>query len=349
VFRLRAGYVLAAAGVVFAAMAGSPTVAVAQPGGPYTPLILSLPSGARPLAMGNVGVASRDDDVLFYNPAQLAVARGTSGSAERYSSTSAGGTLSSVTRLSNSAFAIGAQVVDYRSPTSAFCDSGGFGGCLSQAEFPLDRETSVGPGVAQGLSTEAILGYATTFKSIRVGAAAKYASDELAAVRIQRGSVDVGVAKDLFRFFTLALAVQNIGPSTSLACSEHSEIGHDDCEVQSTPAPANNGIIVPVYLPLRTTLGGSFSHQLGEFDLVSTAAVSVLRANGVSPAGGAELGYSWLDGYDIALRGGLRRPLPGEAPITAGAGLTMDRLSIDYALETLTGSRVVHRLGFRIR
>src|SRR4051812_18391136 len=44
----------------------------------YGPLALTLPTSARTLAMGDIGVASRDDDVIFYNPAQLSVARGTS-------------------------------------------------------------------------------------------------------------------------------------------------------------------------------------------------------------------------------------------------------------------------------
>jgi hypothetical protein len=69
----------------------------------------------------------------------------------------------------------------------------------------------------------------------------------------------------------------------------------------------------------------------------------------LSPAGGLEMGYSWLDGYSIALRGGARRPERGEGPLTAGAGFTMDRLSIDYALDTSTRGRVAHRLGLRIR
>jgi hypothetical protein len=102
-------------------------------------------------------------------------------------------------------------------------------------------------------------------------------------------------------------------------------------------------------LPIRTTLGVAGGRGVGEFDLAGTAAVSLLRTNFVVPAGGAEIGYSWLDGYSLALRAGARRPLPGERALTAGAGFTMDRLSIDYALEALSGSRIGHRLGLRVR
>ena len=78
-------------------------------------------------------------------------------------------------------------------------------------------------------------------------------------------------------------------------------------------------------------------------------AVGPVAIDFVTPAGGGEIGYSWLDGYTVALRAGARRPEPGERPITAGAGFTMDRLSFDYALESLSGSRVAHRFGLRVR
>lgn len=325
-----------------------PTVVAAQPGGPYTPLVLLLPSGARPLALGNVGVASRDDDVLFYNPAQLIVARGTSGSYERYSASSGGGALSSVTRFSNTAFGIGFQLVDYKTPAAAIVATGGAAAATPIVVFPLDRGSSLDPGLAQGMAMAATVGFASTIKSIRVGVAAKYAEDEVPAVTVRHGAVDVGLARDFFRFYTLALSVQNIGESTDLPCVTHSEIGHENCQVQASPAPPSP-LLVPVYLPLRTTLGGSFTHQVREFDLVATAAVSMLRANAILPAGGAELGYSWLDGYNVALRAGLRRTMPGEGTITGGAGLTMDHLSIDYAIETLSGSHLGQRLGLRLR
>ena len=84
-----------------------------------------------------------------------------------------------------------------------------------------------------------------------------------------------------------------------------------------------------------------------------------MRGGFVAPAGGAELNYSWLDGYAIAFRAGARRPALGERPFTTGFGLTIDRLSIDYALETLgadAGARgnvghssVGHRIGLRVR
>jgi len=101
---------------VFAAALLLPLSLVAQGtsnGGPYAPLVLLLPSGARTLALGNTGVGGRDDDVVFFNPAQLVIARaGFGGSIERYSATSAGGALSAVTRFNNGGVGIGMRMVD---------------------------------------------------------------------------------------------------------------------------------------------------------------------------------------------------------------------------------------------
>src|SRR5262245_65460375 len=93
-----------------------PSLVVAQDHA-YTGLVLRLPSSARTLAMGNVGIVGRDDDVLFYNPAQLVAARGTSVSAERFSRFARSGTLSSVIRFNNGGIGIGGTVSNYRSVT----------------------------------------------------------------------------------------------------------------------------------------------------------------------------------------------------------------------------------------
>jgi hypothetical protein len=67
--------------------------------------------------------------------------------------------------------------------------------------------------------------------------------------------------------------------------------------------------------------------------------------------GGVELAYTWLEGYTIAVRAGARTAPPATdvRHLTAGAGLTLDRLTFDYALESLTGSGHAHRLGVRLR
>lgn len=308
----------------------------AQSGGPYAPIVLTLPTGPRTLAMGNVGIASRDDEVLFFNPAQLAVARGMSASAERYSAGANGGTVSAVTRLGSGGVAVGMRMVNYATD---------FGG------FPANRTTMLIPESvgAPGTSAEATAGLAQVFKGVRVGLAAKYATDQASNVRAHRAAVDVGLSKDFKRYFTAALSVQNLSKPISFSCVDARFAPGCGPPPGIPVAPSPDWGLAKAYLPLRTTAGVAGSGPLGPLDVTATAAVSLLRDSFVMPAGGGEVSYSWLDGYAVAIRAGVRRPILGESPFTAGAGFTRDRLSIDYAIEALSGGRSAHRIGLRIR
>ncbi len=314
-------------------LAAGPAVLGAQSGKLYAPVVLILPTGPRTLAMGNVGVASRDDEVLFFNPAQLAVARGMSVSAERYSPHAGGATLSSVTRIASGGVAVGMRMVDYQAPS---------------VSFPADRATMLHAGSQNGTSLEATAGLAQVFKGTRFGVAAKYAEDHVSVVRVHSAAFDVGASRDFMRYFTAGLSLQNVGSAQSVSCVDTRVA--DSCvppqQAMNAPSP---GPQAQIYPPLRSTAGVAASRPVGPVDIVVTAAVSMLRTERVFPAAGGELAYSWLDGYSIALRAGVRRTMPGEEPATAGIGFTMDRLSIDYAIEALSGQRAAQRFGLRIR
>jgi hypothetical protein len=291
----------------FALLLAPLVAATAQPRA-IQPVVLTLPAGPRTLALGDVGVTSRDDEVIFFNPAQLVVANGFSTSGERYAAGSSGGALSAVTRFNGGGVAIGVRTQS----TDA--------GLITAPGTPTGFEQTL-----VSSSLEASVGMAQAYKGIRFGVAAKYAEQDNGFGRLQRGLIDLGVAKQVFGSYTVGAAVQNLG---------------QDADV-SGPIEAE--------LPRQATLGISRGGPVGEFDLFGTAAVSWVRSNTLVPAGGLEVNYSWLSGYNIALRAGARRPLLGQEAFTAGAGFTMDRLSIDYALETLSGGRVGNRLGLRIR
>jgi hypothetical protein len=290
------------------------------------PTVLKFPASVRALGMGNVGVASRDDDVVFYNPAQLAIARGMSASGSRYSPTAGGGALSSVTRFNNGGIGVGVSMLEYNALGPS---------------LPGNPPAMQGHGGA-ATSIDAVVGLAQVFKSMRVGVAAKYVDDQLPEVRINQAAFDVGLAKDFMRFYTVALAVQNIGGSTTYRCPS--------CTIALSPVPPSPALNVRAQLPLRSTLGVATSRQLGPFDVVATAGLSMLRSDLLRPAGGGELSYSWLDGYSIAVRVGSASPDVGESSATGGIGFTMDRLTIDYGAESSwSGRGVQHRIGLRIR
>jgi hypothetical protein len=271
------------------------------------------------LAMGNVGVAGRDDDVLFNNPAQLVAARGTSVSYQQFDPGSQTGALSSVSRFNSGGIAIGAATARFH-PTS-----------LVDADL-VDREDILGGQPIEGSSTTLALGVGQVIKRTRVGLTGKYVEERIGTRRNAGAVLDVGVARDFFNY-TFALSVQNIGSKLD-------------------PIPLGNTQFAPLFapgrFPIRTTLGASRGLPVGAFDVFATAGVSMLN-DFYAPAGGVEVGYSWLEGYNVFLRAGARRPERGEGAVTGGAGFTMDRLSIDYAIESLSGSRFGHRVGLRIR
>jgi hypothetical protein len=257
--------------------------------------------------MGNVGITGRDDDVVFYNPAQLAVVRGTTISGEQDSETIALDINRFVTGALSSAMAFGSGGI-------------GIGGLFSRSSF------NVGNVFENMTSVAAAAGAAQVFKGFRVGVAAKYQGENLVGRYESRGLADLGIARPFRQYFTGGLAVQNM------------VIGGTDL----------GGVT-----PTRATLGASGAGPIGPYDLFLTAALSFDdRDHRVRPAGGVEINWSWLNGYNVALRVGARDPIDGQRPLTGGLGLTVDRISIDYAVETLGQTSITHaghRIGLRVR
>jgi hypothetical protein len=281
------------------------------------PLVLRLPASTRGLAMGNIAVASGNDDVIFYNPAQLAVARAASLSVQRFSEGATAGALSAAMAFNTGGIGIGAQWVSFDAAAST----------------PFSPSNLTQRGGVPAASAAASLGFAQAFKGVRIGGAAKVAQEIAAAERSVTVLGDVGAGKDFKNFINVGLAVRNLGASNT------------------TPA----GVSVPP--PTRATLGvqasrpiANLSSTLSPFiDIAGAAEVSVLRDGWVKPAAGLELVYNWIEGYSVILRGGIRRPELGERPTTMGAGFVADRVRIEYALEPREGGSVSHRFGIRIR
>jgi hypothetical protein len=271
----------------------------------YAPLVLLLPSSTRALGLGDSYVTGRDADALFYNPAQLGVARGMSGSVERYRSASTLGSLSSAMQFGSGGAGIGVQFLDYGAVTG---------------RYPSQIRDLGTRGPVTASSVAATVGYAMAFKGARLGFAAKYVEERMENARGSVVAGDIGLAKDLDRI-TIGLAVQNIGDDIALG-SRHAS------------------------LPQRYTLGMSGGGlPAGPFDIGAAASVSVLRNGFVTPAGGVEAGYTWLDGYTITGRFGFRRTeTSAQSGATFGATLSIDRFSLDYANE-----EHAHRFGVRVR
>jgi len=283
----------------------------------YGPLAFRLPASTRALGMADVGVTSRDDDVVFYNPAQLFVARGTSASVERMTADAVGGTMSTVLRLGPGGVGLGVNYLGYRA---------------AYAIYPVTRadileSPSIYPAASSILAT---VGYAQTFRGERFGLSVNYGADEIGSERYYRAAADVGVAKDIGRW-TTGLSLQHLAPAYRSKSSTYT--------ASDSSGP-----------PMKATLGTSWSGPAGPLDLIGLAAVSGTLEGHVSPAVGGEMAWSWLSGYSIAVRAGARYPANIDDPkYTAGFGFTADRTTFDLAGEVMSNDRVGIRFGVRVR
>jgi hypothetical protein len=267
-----------------------PASALAQ-APPTAPLVLTTPATARAAALGGAWVASRDQDVIFVNPAQLIGARSDFAlSLARFGPAASGGSLSSAYAAGKWSFTLGwgVQFMNFTDSQSAVASVGG----------------------------------AIVYKGLRIGAAGKYAADR-SSVNRRAWLVDLGVGRALLGG-TAALAFQNLGKSAL------------------TDLPS-------AHIPRQVALGWSTSRPAGPLDLSMFTQLAA-RKDFVSPAAGIEAGYSWIEGYSVTLRAGLRRPESDtERPLSLGAALTGDRLTLEYALRMYDNSRRAHLVTFRWR
>ena len=160
------------------------------------PLVLQLPAGTRALGVGNAFVAGRGAEVLFYNPAQMFILRGTTLSVERFGSASTLGTLSTGGPFGKVHLGAGVQDLDYdASPGISF--------------FTTPSVLTQG-GTTSSSSLAATVAIAAQWKGVRFGVSGKYVEERIGESRAGVAAFDVGAARDVLRG-TIGLSVQNLG------------------------------------------------------------------------------------------------------------------------------------------
>ena len=177
------------------------------------------------------------------------------------------------------------------------------------------------------LTTATSLGASLRLKGIRWGAALKHLQLVEGAIKDDGVVVDLGAQRQIGVFST-GLAVQNLGTDLNLA--------GEDIELPTKVTLAAEGQGLPI---------GAF------VDFGATAAIAVDRDGEVLPAIGGQVLYTPLDGWTFTARAGVRRPAPSSnmRPVTGGLAITLDRLTIDYAIEAVKRGPTVHRIGARLR
>jgi len=307
---------------VLALLAGAlaPSAALAQ-APPVGPLVLALPATPRTAALGNAWVAGRDQDVLFYNPAQLIGARqGLDLSITRHGRNGTAATMGSIYAGGKWSLTLGwgVQFVNFSaSPAEA---------------YPYSPDVLLTRGPAEASSALAAIGGAFTFKGFRIGASGKFVSERVSMppgflgeqpVSHSAMLADLGVARNLFGGVAAA-SVQNLGPEAL-----------DDAG------------LVPI--PRQGLFGWSMTKPAGPLDIGVVGQVTV-RDGWTAPGAGIEASYSWIEGYVVVLRAGARRPEAGaEHPFTFGAALTADRLTVEYGVQFFEGGRTANGVTIRWR
>jgi hypothetical protein len=287
------------------------------------PLLLRLPASTRAAALGNAWVVGRDEDVVFYNPAQLigSVRGGLNATYAHYGTHTSVGSIAWAYAAGPASLTIGAglQFADY----------------ATRPEIPYPYVTSMltNDGTVDAFSMLMTSGLAIVVKGFRVGVAGKYASDRVAEASLALGGPintrhdaflgDAGLARSLFGG-VVGASVQNLGSGTT------------DGSRRIKP-------------PRQASLGWATTKQAGQFDVGLFGQVTG-QTDWISPGGGVELAYGWIEGYSLALRIGARRTdSMEEHPVAFGASFTGDHLTLDYALQQFDGGRYANRITFRWR
>jgi hypothetical protein len=278
-------------------------------GHPLAPIIFRLPGGTRALAMGNANVGGRDDDVLFYNAAQLVSARGTSASTEWYTGANMLTTLSTTLPFASGGLGLGVQSLTYTAAGATLADPRSLGGA--------------GTVPASGVVFAA--GYAQRLLGARVGIESKLVDDESGGSRDMRGAFDAGLARDMLQG-TFGLALQNVGeairtPEGRVPMPTRATLGYQG---SGQPlGPLDLAASAAVTMTRGRRVSGGLGAELG---------YGWIDGYTISARGGAR-----------------RPADDGEGRWTAGLGFTADRLTLDYAFETRHFGQSAHRVGLRIR
>ena len=279
----------------------------------YAPILLSLPSNTRALAMGGAfPIGSSDAAAVFYNAAMSAVA-GVTLDIQRYGDEATTVSLAGGMEWWGGRIGLALQAAQYGVSAASIEDDFG--------------ESALADGGAETVGEQvATVSYVRRIKGLRLGVAGKVIAQRALDESALTGAVDLSTGITIRRV-NLGLAVQNIGPR------------YDFLDIDLSP-------------PLRMTLGAALSQgiPLGPLDLMAAAALSREADGTVVPGAGVEFGYWPISGRTFFARAGLRDPADDEvSPWTVGAGFNGDRITLDWAFSQFDDAGSTHRITVRWR
>jgi hypothetical protein len=277
--------------------------------------LAALTASTRGAALGGAGVALVGDAAaLFANPAAIATVRrlALEVSYERYLAGTAYTAAALATRVGRFDWGVGAQALDYG----------------LEPEIIPDSTTGGRRGIPTGgmfRSADIVAASSLVFRRglLAVGGTAKYARQTVGSYAADAWAGDVGVTLAVFDIMAFGAAVRNIG------------------------GDMGNGARLPRRAAVGLTL--NYTDPQGTFRLLTTAEAQ--WGAGTTWILGAEGGVVFGGRAGAGLVGRLgfaRRPDDvASSPISAGAGVVMGRVQLDYAYRGFAALGATHRFGVR--
>jgi hypothetical protein len=172
----------------------------------------------------------------------------------------------------------------------------------------------------------ASVGYGMTWRTVRLGAAAKYVRQSLADASGGAPAIDVGAAMDVWRGATVGVSIQNLG---------------GDLKTAGSSAPLPRLVRIGAALPWR---------GVGPFDVLGTLEVAQHREGDLLPLGGAEVTWTSANGLAFSARLGALAQSDGAATsrVSFGGGVRARHFALDYAYQSFDAlALTTHRFGLR--
>ncbi len=289
-------------------------------------LTLLLPMAARPAAMGEAFAAGAGSaDSLGYNPAGLAQLKGPETGAlyyggfagDRYVSVLLGAPLAGVGAAAGVAYYDSGSVAIIQPPS------------LDPVEVSAQRDIVVHAGAGMRIPRTAIA-VGLSGKVLNTTMIEEFSTTQVAGdAGIMIGIPTLGVE--------LGLCAQNIGPRLDL-----------EKDRVSLPFLVRTGIAYRLELPALSDMAGNLAGYRPAKPPSELLALGEVVARINEETTSLAFGLEYLAGSVVSVRGGYRAILEGAAQdtrvYTAGAGIRVSSLRLDYAIEILSFT-ALHRVG----
>lgn len=283
-------------------------------------LVLSLPTSARALGLGQGSAAAMHDEwSLFLAPAQLGRVRGVAAgfASEGYlaSTLLSAAAIAVLTRVGTVAF--GATMLDYGTIQEIASSIPGSPGAETGRTWSA-RDYAVLVGLGRELRS---------FHALRVGGALEFVHSGIADVSGSAVAASVGAAWTSPSGWDIAASAQHFGGDVTIGGTSG-----------SLPRTLRAGVAAPAHRIRGMTL-----RPMAEFRTVNGGATAGVVAGELSWAGVRGTGFSLRAGYTLQ-----DAAAADHWPVALGAGITLGKFAIDYATERFsTIDQTTHRVGLR--